>query len=70
MLFGVSVEEEIGPVECLGHDFATATAIEEERLEVGVDPLDVLPGRRNQHPQCARQFDASSGKKLQHVVEA
>ena len=41
-----------------------------ERLEVGVDTLDVLPGGRNQHAQCTRQLNAPGGKEFEHVVEA
>ena len=41
-----------------------------EGFQVGVDTLDVLPGGRNQHAQCARQFDAAGGQELKHVIEA
>ena len=41
-----------------------------EGLQVGVDTLDVLPGRRNQHAQRTRQFDAAGGQELKHVIEA
>ena len=40
-----------------------------ERLEIGVDAFDILPSRRNEHAQRARQLDATGAQQLQHVVE-
>ena len=38
-------------------------------LKVRIDPFDILPSGRNQHPQRSRQLDATGGKQLKHVVE-
>ena len=40
-----------------------------ERFQIGVDAFDVLPSRRDQHAQCARQLHAARGQQFQHIVE-
>ena len=41
-----------------------------KRLQVRVDGVDVLPGRRNQHTQRPRHVDTAGEQDIQHIIQA